>query len=185
MRTTVIVACLCLIAAMGCERKPQAAPGIGSEVAKNPKPIDPAMAPKLQALATSACHCEQKAKTKAEEAACWTNYYQVGKASIEGEYATACAPISAGGHVYNGETPQEFRIYTGSHSAAGKLCTEHEVIAVETAWQAAFDAGLSGEAMRTRMRQALQDFQDGREVAMTGGGCGRPSRLPPPPVAAG
>jgi hypothetical protein len=172
MRRTWFIACLCLVASVGCDRKAEEDLKAGLVMAENPKPIDPAMEPKLQALATSACHCEQTAKNTAETEACWVEYYRAGKASISSQYASACAPVSAAGHTYNSDTPQEFSIHTGSSSPVGKLCTGDEITAVETAWKEAFGAGLSGEAMQTRMRKALADLKAGRQVAMTGGGCG-------------
>ena len=150
-----------------------------------PRPIDPALQPELQSLATKACQCERDVSTVVAKAECWDAYNRLGRAAIHGGWSTACAPISAGGHSYNSETPKEFSIYTGSYSQIGTLCTPDEVTAVETAWQRAYDAGVSGETMDAEMRKALKDFQDGRQVAMTGGGCGRPSRARPPPVSAG
>ena len=158
MRAALILALFGLTALMACDRKPA--------------PIGREMAPKLQALATSACRCEQSASTDAEKTVCWQAYEDLGKGSKDSEFADACAPVSAGGDGYNSDTPQAFNINTGWSSPVGKLCTAEEVKAVETAWQTAFDAGQSGTVMDVAMQKALKDLQSGRQVAMTGGGCG-------------
>eukprot|EP01030_Chromulinospumella_sphaerica_P014452 gene14452-biopygen12671 len=138
---------------------------------RTPKPIDPALAPKLQALATKACFCEQAAPTTDGKLACWRDYDRLGKASVDSQFMTSCVPINEAGDNYNSNTPQAFSINTGHTSGIGKLCTETEVRAVGAAWQRAMDANLSGSAMEAEMRNALKDVKAGKAVAVTGGGC--------------
>lgn len=172
MLRTVLVAIAVVTALSGCERKPVAKDAVIESGEPKPGTINPSMEPKLQALATSACHCEQTATGKAAIRACWAAYSKAREGAEIAMYASACAPISDSGETYNPGTPQAFNIYTGSASPIGILCATDEVKAVETAWQKAMDAGHSGATMDAAMRKALKDLKAGRPVAMTGGTCG-------------
>lgn len=172
MFRTVLITIAALAVLSGCERKAGVTEAAIQTSAPKAGAISPSMEPKLQALATSACRCEQTAKDKAAVTACWAPYSKAREGAEIAMYASACVPISDRAEAYNVGTPQSFNVYTGSASPIGILCSTDEVKAVETAWLKAQDAGQSQTVANAAMRRALRDLKAGRPVAMTGGTCG-------------